>query len=72
MCKGSCQVLKWRLLVMHAPQSYKPAINLYYTKQKYGDNARLCYMGTYSFMLFIKAEGVYIDIAVDVDTRFVT
>lgn len=29
-------------------------------------------MGTYSFMLFIKAEGVYIDIAVDVDTRFVT
>ena len=29
-------------------------------------------MGTYSFIFFIKAEGVYIDIAVDVDTRFVT
>ena len=29
-------------------------------------------MGKYSFIFFIKAEGVYIDIAVDVDTRFVT
>ena len=35
-------------------------------KQKYGDNVKLCYMGTDSFIMHIKAEDFYKDIANDV------
>ena len=37
-------------------------------KQKYGDNAKLCYMDTDSFIMHIKTE----DIADDVEKRFDT
>ena len=41
-------------------------------KPKYGDNVKLCYMDTDSFTMHIKTEGVYKDIANDVEKRFDT
>ena len=41
-------------------------------KPKYQDNTRLCYMDTDSFIIYIKTENVYDDIADDVEKRFDT
>ena len=41
-----------------------------YMKAKYGDNVKLCYMDTDSFIMNIKAEDFYKDIANDVEKRF--
>ena len=43
-----------------------------YMKPKYGDNVKLCYMNTDSFIMHIKAEDFYKDIANDVEKRFDT
>ena len=43
-----------------------------YMKPKYGDNVKLCYMDTYSFIMHIKTEDFYKDIANDVEKRFDT
>ena len=43
-----------------------------YMKPKYNDNARLCYMGTDSFIMNIKTNDFYKDIANDVGNRFDT
>ena len=43
-----------------------------YIKPKYGDKARLCYMGTGSFVMNIKTEEFYKDIASDVERLFDT
>ena len=43
-----------------------------YIKPKYGDKARLCYMDTDSFVIYIKTEDFYKDIACDVERRFDT
>ena len=43
-----------------------------YMKQKYGDNVKLCYMDTDSFIMHIKTEDFYKDIADDVEKRFDT
>ena len=43
-----------------------------YIRPKYQSNAKLCYMDTDSFIIYIKAEGVYEDIADDVERRFGT
>ena len=43
-----------------------------YVKPKYGDNVKLCYMDTDSFIMNIKTEDFYKDIANDVEERFVT
>ena len=43
-----------------------------YVKPKYGDNVKLCYMDTDSFIMNIKAEDSYKDIADDVEKRFDT
>ena len=43
-----------------------------YIKPKYGDRIKLCYMDTDSFILFIKTENFYEDIADDVQKRFDT
>ena len=43
-----------------------------YMKPKYGDNVKLCYMDTDSFIMHIKTEDFYEDIADDVETRFDT
>ena len=41
-----------------------------YMKPKYGDNVKLCYMDTDSFILHVKTEDFYKDIADDVEKRF--
>ena len=43
-----------------------------YMKPKYGDNVKLCYTDTDSFIMHIKTEDFYIDIASDVEKRFDT
>ena len=41
-------------------------------KPKYGDNARLCYMDTDSFVIYVKTENFYKNIANDVERWFDT
>ena len=41
-------------------------------KPKYDDNVKLCYMDTDSFIMHIKTEDFYKDIANDVEKRFDT
>ena len=43
-----------------------------YMKPKYNDNVKLCYMDTDSFLMNIKTEDFYKDIANDVEKRFDT
>ena len=43
-----------------------------YIKLKYRDKARLCYMDTDNFIIYIKTEDFYIDIANDVERWFDT
>ena len=43
-----------------------------YMKPKYGDNVKLCYMDTDNFIIYIKAEHFYKDIADDVEYIFDT
>ena len=41
-----------------------------YIKTKYGDKARLCYMDTDSFIIYVKTDDFYKDISNDVDKWF--
>ena len=43
-----------------------------YVKLEYGQKAKLCYMDTNSFIVYIKIEDIYSDIAKDIETRFYT
>ena len=43
-----------------------------YIKTKYGDKARLCYMDTDSFIMYVKTDDFYKDISNDVDKWFDT
>ena len=43
-----------------------------YMKPKYGDNVKLCYMDTDSFIMHSKTEDFYRDIVDDVEKRFDT
>ena len=38
-----------------------------YVKPKYGENAKLCYMDTDSFIVHVKTDDIYKDIAKDVE-----
>ena len=38
-----------------------------YIKPKYGEISKLCYMDTDSFIVYVKAENLYSDIAKDVE-----
>ena len=40
-----------------------------YTKSKYGDKAKLCYIYTDTFIVHIKYEDLYADLAEDAETR---
>ena len=40
-----------------------------YVKPKYGENAKLCYMDTDSFIVHVKTDDIYKSIAEDVETR---
>ena len=43
-----------------------------YVKPKYGENAKLCYMDTDSFIVHVKTDDIHKDIAKDFETRFDT
>ena len=43
-----------------------------FVKPKYGEKAKLYYMDTESFILYIKTDDIYKDIAEDAETRFDT
>ena len=43
-----------------------------YVKQKYGENAKFCYMDTDSFNFHVKTDDIYKDIAEDFEKRFET
>ena len=43
-----------------------------YVKPKYGENTKLCYMDTDSFIVHVKTEDVHKDIEESVETRFDT
>ena len=43
-----------------------------YVKPKYGEKVKLCYVDTDSFIVYIKTDDIYKDIAEDVETRFDT
>ena len=43
-----------------------------YVKPKYGENAKFCYMNTDSFIVHVKIDDIYKDIAENVETRFDT
>ena len=43
-----------------------------YVKPKYGEQAKLCYMDTDSFIVYIKTDDIYKGIAEDVETTFDT
>ena len=43
-----------------------------YVKPKYGENAKLCYMDTDSFIVHVKADDIYKDIAEDIEIEFDT
>ena len=43
-----------------------------YVKPKYVEKAKLCYMDTRSFIVYIKTEDIYVEIAKDVETKFNT
>ena len=41
-------------------------------EQKYREKAKLCYIDAGSFVVYIKPEDIYIDIAKDIETIFNT
>ena len=41
-----------------------------YVKLKSGENAKLSYMDTDSFLVLVKTDDIYKDIAEDVETKF--
>ena len=43
-----------------------------YVKPKYGEKAKLCHVDIDSFIVYINGDGIYKDIAEDVETRFDT
>ena len=43
-----------------------------YVKPKFDEKSKLCYMDTGSFIVYIKIEDIYKNIAEDVETRFDT
>ena len=43
-----------------------------YVKPKYGEKAKLAYMDIDSFIVYVKTDDIFKDIAEDVETRFDT
>ena len=41
-----------------------------YLKPEYGENSKLCYMDTDSFIVHVNIDDIYKDIVEDVKTRF--
>ena len=69
------QILMNKKVYLGLPVLELSKIELYeifyhYVKPKYGENGKLCYMDTDSFIAYIKAEDIYADISKDVKVRF--
>ena len=47
-------------------------MRLDYLKPKYTEKAKLCYMDTGSFIVYMKTEAIYADIATNFEKRFGT
>ena len=43
----------------------------WYVKPKYDEKAKLCFMDTDSFIVYIKADDIYKHIAEDVETKLI-
>ena len=43
-----------------------------YIEPKYGENAKICYMDTHSFIVYVKTDDIYKDSGEDVETKFDT
>ena len=43
-----------------------------YVRQKYRENAKLCYMDTDNFIVHVKTGNIYKDIAEDIETKLDT
>ena len=43
-----------------------------YLQPKYGENAKLCYMDTDSFIVYVRTDNIYKDIAENVEKRIDT
>ena len=41
-----------------------------YVKPKYGENAKLCFIDTDNFIVHVKRDDIYKDIAEDIETRW--
>ena len=41
-----------------------------YLKPTFGEKSKLCYMDTATFIVYIKTDDIYTNIAEDVETRF--
>ena len=41
-----------------------------YIKRKYEEKAKMCYVDTHSFIVYIKLEGIHKDVGEDVELRF--
>ena len=48
------------------------SFGMIFVKPKSGEKSRLCYLDTDSFILYIKTDAIYKDVAEDVETRFDT
>ena len=47
-------------------------MNMSYGKPKYGEKGKVCHMDTDSFIVYVKTDDIYKNIAKDVETRFNT
>ena len=61
-----------RLSILDLSKTVKYEFWYDYVKPEYGENAKLCYMDTDSFIVHVKTDDIYKDIVVDVETRFDT
>ena len=51
---------------------YEFCMNMSYGKPKYGEKGKVCHMDTDSFIVYVKTDDIYKNIAKDVETRFNT
>ena len=66
------QKLKFKLFIFLVSQNVYLVIYGFwydYVQPKYVEKAKLCYMDTGSFMVYVKTEDIYLDIAKYVKTR---
>ena len=61
-----------RLSILELSKILMYELSYDYVKPKYGEKAKLCYMDTDSFIVYIKTDDIYKNITEDVETRFDT